>query len=100
MFNIKELYSKYLSKVNFNCIAIITFIVIAFIDSDSSFYKRSEYDMTIRSLEKEIRQCKDEIETNRAKLEKLRTNKEGIERFAREEYLMKKPNEDIFIIKQ
>jgi hypothetical protein len=29
-----------------------------------------------------------------------RTDKEGLERFAREEYLMKKADEDVFIIKE
>ena len=29
----------------------------------------------------------------------MHTDKEGLERFAREEYFMKKPNEDVYIIK-
>ena len=33
------------------------------------------------------------------KLEDLHTDKEGLERFAREEYFMKRPNEDVYIIK-
>lgn len=32
------------------------------------------------------------------KINELRTNKENLEKFAREQYLMKKPNEDLFII--
>jgi cell division protein FtsB len=100
MLRVKEFYNKYLYKVNFYLVLIIAFIAIAFTDSDSSLYMRYKYDMTIRSLEKEIKQCRDEIEINRSKLEKFRTNKEELERFAREEYFMKKPNEDIFIIKK
>jgi cell division protein FtsB len=99
MISAKEFYAKCLSKVNFYLVLVIVFIVIAFTDSDSSLYMRYKYDMTIRSLEKEIKQCREEIEVNRYKLEKLSTNKEDLERFAREEYLMKKPNEDIFIVK-
>jgi cell division protein FtsB len=39
-------------------------------------------------------------ETNQVKqdLEDLTTNKEKLEKFAREKYLMKKANEDIFVI--
>jgi len=38
--------------------------------------------------------------TNAAKEQQLlKTNAEGIERYAREKYLMKKRNEDLFIIK-
>jgi len=50
-------------------------------------------------LEKEIGQYEEEIRINKKKLNDLRTDKEGLERFAREEFYMKKANEDIFIIK-
>jgi cell division protein FtsB len=100
MLSIKELYGKYLSKMNFYWVVTIAFVIIAFIDDESNLYKRYKYDMTINSLEKEIKQGREEIESNRTKLTKLRTSKESLERFAREEYLMKKPNEDIFIIKK
>ena len=42
---------------------------------------------------------REEIKINSEKLNNLRTDKEGLERFAREEYLMKRENEDIYIIK-
>ncbi|MBI4645052.1 MAG: septum formation initiator family protein [Bacteroidia bacterium] len=32
------------------------------------------------------------------KIYELKTNKESLEKFAREEYLMKKPDEDIFVV--
>lgn len=67
---------------------------------DSSLYKRYTYDEKIRSLEKEIEFYKNEIEVNSKKLNDLHTDREGLERFAREEYFMKSPNEDIFIIKE
>ena len=38
------------------------------------------------------------FENDRNRLNELRTNNENLEKFAREQYLMKKPNEDIFII--
>ena len=57
------------------------------------------YDERIRNLEKEIKFYRDEIEINRQKLNELRTDKEGLERFAREEYFMKRENEDVYIIK-
>jgi len=40
------------------------------------------------------------IEINSKKLNDLHTDKEGLERFAREEYFMKRSNEDVFIIKE
>lgn len=38
-----------------------------------------------------------EIEKNKMELEELRTNKASLEKFAREKYLMKKDNEDVFV---
>lgn len=99
MSRIKEFYNKYLSWINAYWLVTIVFLVLTFTAGDSSLYKRYQYDEKIRSLEKEIRYYQEEAETNRRKLESLRTDKEGLERFAREEYFMKKPEEDIFIIK-
>ena len=64
-----------------------------------SLYKRYTYDEKIRGLEKEIKHYQKEIEINSKKLNDLHTDKEGLERFAREEYFMKRSNEDVFIIK-
>ena len=69
MSRIKDFYNKYLSRINAYC------------------------------LEKEIKHYQKEIEINSKKLNDLHTDKEGLERFAREEYFMKKPNEDVYIIK-
>jgi cell division protein FtsB len=51
-------------------------------------------------LENEIAKYKKEIKENREKLKELQTDKVGLEQFAREEYLMKKPDEDIFIVEE
>ncbi|HRD36992.1 MAG TPA: septum formation initiator family protein [Bacteroidia bacterium] len=39
-----------------------------------------------------------EIKNNRDAIEDLKTNKKSLERFAREKYLMKKDNEDVYVI--
>ncbi len=39
-----------------------------------------------------------EIQNNKMAIEDLRTNKKSLEKFARERYLMKKDNEDIYVI--
>jgi cell division protein FtsB len=38
------------------------------------------------------------IEEDAERLKELKTNKENLEKYAREQYLMKKDNEDVFII--
>ncbi len=99
MSRIKDFYNKYLAKINAYWLVIIVFLVLTLTLGDSSLYKRYTYDQKIRSLEKEIKHYQKEIEINSKKLNDLHTDKEGLERFAREEYFMKKPNEDVFIIK-
>ncbi len=38
-----------------------------------------------------------EIEKNKMELQELKTNTESLEKFAREKYLMKRDNEDVFV---
>lgn len=99
MSRIKDFYNKYLSRINAYWRVTIVFFALTFVMGDSSLYKRYTYDEKIRSLEKEIKHYQKEIEINSKKLNDLHTDKEGLERFAREEYFMKKPNEDVYIIK-
>ena len=99
MSRIKDFYNKYLSRINAYWLVTIVFFALTFVMGDSSLYKRYTYDEKIRSLEKEIKHYQKEIDINSKKLNDLHTDKEGLERFAREEYFMKKPNEDVYIIK-
>ena len=99
MSRIKDFYNKYLSRINAYWLVTIVFFALTFVMGDSSLYKRYTYDEKIRNLENEIKHYQKEIEINSKKLNDLHTDKEGLERFAREEYFMKKPNEDVYIIK-
>jgi len=95
---LKNIYTQYLSKLNKYWVVIIIFFIITFMVGDSNLYKRYQYDEKIRILEQEIKKYQRDIEIDREKLEDLNTNKERLERFAREEYYMKEPDEDVFII--
>lgn len=52
----------------------------------------------LRQLEKDKKYYIERIEKDSKRLEQLRTNNKNLEKFAREQYLMKKDNEDIFVI--
>ena len=52
----------------------------------------------IDRLESEKRYYQKKIKMDSTRLEELRSNRENLEKFAREQYLMKKEKEDIFII--
>ena len=87
-----------LSRVNAYVVVVAFFLFITFVVGDSNLYKRYTYDEKIRRLAREIRHYTKEIETDRQKLDDIRTNREYLERYAREEFYMKRANEDVFII--
>ncbi|MDR3127302.1 MAG: septum formation initiator family protein [Tannerellaceae bacterium] len=91
---------KYFGWVNVYWVVVIGFFLLTFIGGDCSLYHRYIYDRKIRRLEAEIAYYRKELEVNTKRLEGLRTDREGLERFAREEYRMKAPGEDLFIIRR
>ena len=79
-------------------IIVLGLIVMLFFLSDSSVIKRMQYEIQIKNLESQIEFYRKQTETDKKKLNELQSNKDDLEKFARENYLMKKENEDIFII--
>ncbi len=55
---------------------------------------------TIREMEAEKDYYKARIKEDSTRIMELTTNNENLEKYAREQYLMKKPDEKIFIVKQ
>lgn len=80
-------------------LVILAFLVwIVFFDHNNliSQYKNRR---TLRALENQKVYLETEIDRTKLRLENL-NNPEELEKFAREEYLMRKENEDVFIIKE
>jgi len=98
MSKLVDFYKKHLAGINKYWLVTILFLSVTFLLGDSNLYNRYKYNDKIRFLESEINRYKKEIEDNKKKIQELQTDREGLERFAREEYLMKKEDEDIFII--
>ncbi len=79
-------------------IAGAAFVIwISFFDQNS-LLDRFKSRIHLRELEEEKAYYKEKIKIENKQLEQLQTDKDNLERFAREQYLMKKDNEDIFII--
>jgi cell division protein DivIC len=53
---------------------------------------------TFHEMEANKHYYEEKIKDDRKKLQELRTDRENLEKFAREQYLMKRDNEDIFIV--
>ena len=76
---------------------ILFFAWIVFFDSNN-FIERTINLRQMHWLEKDKIFYEEKIKEDRAKLEELESNPANLEKFARENYLMKKDNEDVFII--
>ena len=58
----------------------------------------ASYERQIKELKEQIEFYKHQTEVDKAKLHELQSNKDNLEKFARENYLMKKENEEVFVI--
>jgi cell division protein DivIC len=97
--NVKKFASnRFLGLTAYQIIILIVLVVALFLFSDSSIPKRLKYEVEIKELESQIQFYQKQTEVDRKKLDELKSNTENLEKFARENYLMKKENEEIFII--
>ena len=80
-------------------IGILLFIVIMlFFFSDTNIMKRINSDKEIKTLKNQIEFYRKKTEADKTKLNELQSDKDNLEKFARENYLMKKENEEVFVI--
>ena len=85
---------------NFYTVTGLCFLVwMTFLDSND-LITRFRMSSKLHSLENEKEFYHEKITEVEKDKQELTTNKELLEKFAREKYLMKKPNEDIFIIEE
>jgi cell division protein DivIC len=79
-------------------IALAAFaVVILFLDKND-FFTQLERRRELRQLEKTRDHYNTQIEAEKKELESLKNNPVTIEKYAREKYLMKRDNEDLFLI--
>lgn len=95
----KQFKNKPLIKIMTNkyVIVISIFIVWMVFFDENSFINHHEFDKEIEKLENEKKYYNSEIEKDKELIKKLE-DKEQLEKFAREEYHMKKENEEIYLI--
>ncbi|MGZ5210375.1 MAG: FtsB family cell division protein [Kaistella sp.] len=91
---------KFIQKYVLNKYFITIFMFLGwmvFFDS-TSFLVINEMNGEIKKYERQLSYYKEEYHKNDAFYKKLMNNKSEKEKFARENYFMKKPNEEIFIL--
>ena len=79
-------------------LAGFSFVIwLTFFDRND-FISQYQYHKKLRSLEKEQQYYNNEIDRNRKAMSELLGNPKNLEQYAREQYHMKKDNEDIFVL--
>ncbi|MCA1756762.1 MAG: septum formation initiator family protein [Bacteroidales bacterium] len=76
----------------------IIFIVWLLFFDNNNLVERYRDMAALKQLKRDREYFSNRIEEDTRKLNELKTSDENLEKFAREEYLMKKENEDIFIV--
>lgn len=88
---IPKIFNKYWISV------LVLFVLLAFVDQ-YNFQAHYKLIKELRTLKKEKEFFQKEIEKDSTLYQDLFENDENLEKFAREKYKMKKPQEDIFLI--
>ncbi|HXU28485.1 MAG TPA: septum formation initiator family protein [Bacteroidia bacterium] len=91
----KKIFSVVTNKYLLTMVGLVVWLT--FFDRNDIF---TQYDLRqqVLKLEKERNYYLQEIIANNQAIEELHTNQKSLEKFARETYLMKRDNEDIFVI--
>ncbi len=87
----KWVFNKYV-------ITLLVFIFVLTFCGPNSLVKRIQVQRKIHALEQEIDTYNKKIDANQQKINELETNKDNLEKFAREQYLMKEDGEDIYLV--
>jgi len=98
-----ELITKLYNKLppflkNRYLLTIIIFIIWVSLFDNNNLIDRYHDIRNLRQLQQDREYYLNKIDEDTRKLNELKTNNENLEKFAREQYYMKKDDEDIYII--
>ncbi len=79
-------------------LTVIIFIVWVLLFDSNNLIARFREVRELNNLKRDREYYINKIESDRRKLYELKTNNHNLEKFAREQYRMKKPDEDLYIV--
>ncbi len=95
MKTVKKVFPYLKNKYILTIIGVVVWI--AFFDK-YDLVSQYQARQALKQLEKDKQYYTEEIRKNQEEINELQTNAQSLEKFAREKYLMKKDNEDVFLI--
>jgi cell division protein DivIC len=79
-------------------IAVALFAAVILFFDKNDLFTQSARGRQLHELELSKKYYTDQISSERKELEELKSNPATVEKYAREKYLMKRDNEDLFIV--
>lgn len=79
-------------------VTALAFVIWILAFDENNLIERYRLSRRIDDFNKQKEHYAKEIEQNNRKLKELKSNKDNLEKFAREEYLMKEKNEVLFVV--
>lgn len=95
---IKRIWKNTQSRKYF--IVLVVFVLWIIFFDNNSLYKRRAHETKLEQLLKDKAYYQKRIIEDSIQLYELKNNPEKLEEFARENYYMKRPDEEIFVIKE
>lgn len=97
---IKKLYERIPQRYRLGVIVSLVFLIyMIFFDSNNVIFQIKQY-KELNKLRKAKHYYQKEIKKDKQRMIELTTDTVNLIKYAREQYLMKKENEDIFIIQE
>jgi cell division protein DivIC len=98
-----------MNKLNFNSgvlklarnkwiVATVLFLTWIIFFDENSIISHQKNKRRLYELKQQEEYYRERIEVDRQKLEDLKAGEEKLEKFAREQYFMSKPDEDVFVV--
>ena len=97
MGHLLSFWNRYIRRYKY-AVAFVVFLVIIGVVDENSLLVRYHRRMEISNLKSEINKYQQQYDEESARLQSLKSNPEAVEKLAREKYLMKRADEDVFVI--
>ncbi len=88
---------SFISHNRYWFVIIIGGLLVGVLD-ENSFLTRAQYALQIKDLREQIAKYESQYERDEQKLNEIRRNPKAITKIARENYMMKADDEDIFVL--
>jgi len=94
---------RYIDKIpvifrNKYFLTVLVFLIWIILMDSNNLLSRIKEVRELRMLKNDKEYYTNKIEEDQGKLKELKTDNHNLEKFAREQYRMKKPDEDLFIV--